>query len=71
MTIRFGVQIGGRIFVYLDDRCVGTIKHRSDGKFQYYSKGSKAKGEPFDTVAACKRSLESPASSDDLTRQEP
>ncbi len=43
--------------VYLADKHVGTIAHRSDG-FVYTPKGQKRSGDTYATLAACKASLE-------------
>jgi len=47
--------------VFLDGKTVGTIKRVGDDRgygWRYFAKGSKVPGEPFPTVALCKRSLE-------------
>lgn len=44
------------IDVRLDGKIVGTVKHCADGYF-YVAKGSRRKGEIFETLVECKQSL--------------
>jgi len=48
------------IKVYLDKKLVGKIKCLPDSKFQYFAFGSTSMrgGEIFDSLIACKQSLE-------------
>ncbi len=44
--------------VLLDNKVVGSIKKNKDGLYQYFPKGSKSSGEPFNTLQEVKKSLE-------------
>ncbi len=46
-----------KIVVYLDGSAVGSIRKTPAGKFQYRAHGG-SRGEAYDTLEACKASLE-------------
>lgn len=48
---------GEPISVFLDNKCVGSIK-KVDGGYQYFPKGKKEGGDIFPSIKEVKKSLE-------------